>query len=56
MKFCKAEFSTESLSFYLYVQQIRNCPLSQIKEKAEIIYRLISIEKLFFTGSTLLVD
>jgi len=40
MKFCKADFSTESLNFYLHVQEIRNCPLSKIKEKAEVIYRL----------------
>ncbi|CAF1348894.1 unnamed protein product [Rotaria magnacalcarata] len=39
MKFCKAEFSTESLNFYLHVQEIRNCPLSQMKQKAEVIYR-----------------
>jgi hypothetical protein len=38
-KFCKADFSTESLNFYLHVQEIRNCPLSQIKQKADIIYR-----------------
>ena len=40
MKFCKADFSTESLNFYLHVQEIRNCPLSQIKQKAEVVYRL----------------
>ncbi|UJR23707.1 hypothetical protein I4U23_026688 [Adineta vaga] len=39
MKFCKADFSTESLNFYLHVQEIRNCPLSTIKEKAELVYR-----------------
>ncbi|CAF0742415.1 unnamed protein product [Rotaria sordida] len=39
MKFCKADFSTESLNFYLHVQEIRNCPLSQIKQKAEVVYR-----------------
>jgi len=39
MKFCQAEFSTESLNFYLNVQEIRNCPLSQIKEKAGTLYR-----------------
>jgi len=38
MKFCKADFSTESLNFYLHVQEIRNCPLSQIKQKAETVY------------------
>jgi len=40
MKFCKADFSTESLNFYLHVQTIRNCPLSQIKQKADFVYRL----------------
>ena len=41
MKFCKADFSTESLNFYLHVQEIRNCPLSQIKQKAEVVYRFV---------------
>ncbi len=41
MKFCKADFSTESLNFYLHVQEIRNCPLSQMKEKAEAVYRFV---------------
>jgi len=45
MKFCKADFSTESLHFYLHVQEIRNCPLSQIKQKADVIYRFVSYEK-----------
>ncbi len=48
MKFCKADFSTESLNFYLHVQEIRNCPLSKIKEKAEVIYRL-EIYKTYFS-------
>ncbi|CAF0794481.1 unnamed protein product [Rotaria sordida] len=39
MKFCKADFSTESLNFYLHVQEIRNCPLSQIKQKADYVYQ-----------------
>lgn len=39
MKFCEAEFSTESLSFYLNVQAVRNCSLAEIKEKADIVYR-----------------
>jgi len=39
MKFCKADFSTESLNFYLHVQDIRNCRLTEIKEKAELVYR-----------------
>jgi len=39
MQFCKADFSTESLNFYLHVQDMRNCPLSQIKQKADIVYR-----------------
>ncbi|CAF1167305.1 unnamed protein product [Adineta ricciae] len=39
MKFCEADFSTESLNFYLHVQALRNCPLSQIKQKAELVYR-----------------
>lgn len=42
MKFCKADFSTESLNFYLHVQETRNCPLSQIKEKAETVYRFVT--------------
>jgi hypothetical protein len=41
MKFCKADFSTESLNFYLHVQEIRNCPLSQMKDKAEAVYRFV---------------
>jgi hypothetical protein len=41
LKFCKADFSAESLKFYLHVQEIRNCPLSQIKQKADIIYRYV---------------
>ena len=41
-KFCKADFSTESLDFYLHVQEIRNCPLPQIKQRADIIYRFVS--------------
>ena len=41
MKFSKADFSTESLNFYLHVQEIRNCPLSQIKQKADVVYRLV---------------
>ena len=43
MKFCQAEFSTESLSFYLNVQEIRNCPLSQIKDKADVVYRSVAL-------------
>ena len=43
MKFCKADFSTESLNFYLHAQDIRNCPLSQIKEKADLVYRFETI-------------
>ncbi|CAF0877532.1 unnamed protein product [Adineta ricciae] len=39
MKFCKADFSTESLNFYLHVQEIRNCSLASIKEKADAVYR-----------------
>ncbi|CAF4918043.1 unnamed protein product, partial [Rotaria sp. Silwood1] len=39
MKFCKADFSTESLNFYLHVQEIRNCSLPQIKQKADYVYR-----------------
>ncbi|CAF0772180.1 unnamed protein product [Didymodactylos carnosus] len=38
-KFCVSEFSTESLNFYLHVQEIRRCPLSQVKQKAETLYR-----------------
>ena len=50
MKFCQAEFSTESLSFYLNVQEIRNCPLSQIKEKADVVYRSVALgQKKMFT-------
>jgi len=45
MKFCKADFSTESLNYYLHVQELRTCPLSQIKEKAEFVYRLINQSK-----------
>jgi hypothetical protein len=48
MKYCKADFSTESLNFYLHVQEIRNCPLSQIKQKAEVVYRLVTIKKYIF--------
>ena len=47
MKFCKADFSTESLNFYLHVQEIRNCPLSQIKQKAEVVYRLVTNYHIF---------
>ncbi|CAF4521486.1 unnamed protein product, partial [Rotaria socialis] len=39
MKFCKADFSTESLHFYLHVQEIRHCPLAQIKQKADAVHR-----------------
>ena len=42
MKFCQAEFSTESLHFYMNVQETRNCPLSQIKEKAASVYRCVA--------------
>jgi len=45
MKFCKADFSMESLNFYLHVQEIRNCPLSQIKQKVDIVYRFVLYEK-----------
>ena len=41
MRFCKADFSTESLNFYLHVQEIRNCSLSQIKHKADVVYRFV---------------
>jgi hypothetical protein len=41
MRFCTAEFSTESLNFYLHVQEIRNCSLSQIKQKAANVYRFV---------------
>lgn len=47
MKFCQAEFSTESLNFYLGVQEIRNCPLTQIKEKAEFVYRCVEQKHMF---------
>lgn len=42
LKFCKADFSTESITFYLRVQEIRNCPLSQIKHRAETIFKFVS--------------
>ena len=48
MKFCKADFSMESLNFYLNVEEIRNCPLSQIKHKADIVYRFVLEEKRIF--------
>jgi hypothetical protein len=51
MKFCKADFSTESLNFYLHVQEIRNCPLSQIKQKAEVVYRFVIIKNPNFSIS-----
>ncbi len=42
MKFCQADFSTESLNFYLHVQEMRDCPLSKMKEKAETVYRFVT--------------
>lgn len=41
MKFCQADFSMESLNFYLHVQDINSCPLSQIKQKVQDIYRWV---------------
>ena len=41
MKFCKTDFSAECLYFYLRVQELHNCPLSQIKARAENIYRFV---------------
>ena len=45
MRFCKADFSTESLNFYLHCEEIRNCSLSQIKHKANVVYRYVFIFK-----------
>lgn len=39
MKFCQADFSMESLNFYLHVQDMHSCPLSQTKQKAQDVYR-----------------
>lgn len=38
-KFCEADFSIESLNFYMHVQDILNTPLSQIKQKVNDVYR-----------------
>jgi hypothetical protein len=55
IRFCKADFSTESLNFYLHVQEIRNCPLSQIKHKADIVYRFVLYRKYTIDFSMLYV-
>ena len=48
MKFCQADFSTESLNFYLNVQAIRNCSLALVKQKAEFVYRFVCEENQIF--------
>jgi hypothetical protein len=46
MKFCETEFSTESLKFYLACQEMKQIPVSFIKEFATKIVRyLVAIVK-----------
>lgn len=56
MKFCQADFSTESLNFYLNVQEVRNCPLSVIKQKADFVYRFVCEEIQRFHFHYLIID